>query len=86
MDSSHEIKVYIEYENTAKFVIQTNVKYSCLKVWLDTKTLCWREIKTPALPEVQFRHLSPAMSALSPALGEPGIQMTGALHQPYIYT
>ena len=49
---SHEIKVYmyIKCENIGKYVIQINVKYSCLKVWLDTKMLFWREIKTPAHP------------------------------------
>ena len=42
---------------------------------------------TPANPrhcwdtsEVKARHFSPAMSPLSPAPGEPGIQMTGALN------
>ena len=54
---------------------------------VDTKTLYLREIKTPAQPrhhrdspEVKSCHLSPAMSMLSPVLGGPGIQMTGALN------
>ena len=58
-----------------------------LKVWLGTKMLYWREIKTAAhprhcrdSPEIKSRHLSPAMPLLSPALGGPGIQMTGALN------
>ena len=49
-------------------------------------TVYWREIITPANPrhcrytsEVKAWHFSPAMSPLSPAPGEPGIQMTGAL-------
>ena len=46
----------------------------------------WREIRTPANPrhcrdtsEVKAWHFSSAMSPLSPAPEEPGIQMTGAL-------
>ena len=53
---------------------------------LDTEMLYWLQIKTPAhpkhcrdSPDVESRHLSPAMSLLSPALGMPGIQMTDAL-------
>ena len=47
---------------------------------VDTKTLYLREIKTPAhrdSPEVKSRHLSPAMSMLTPALV---IQMIDALN------
>ena len=53
---------------------------------VDTKILYWREIKTPAhpwhcrdSPKVKSWHLSPAMSLLSPTLGGPEIQMTGAV-------
>ena len=63
---SHEIKVYIKCENTAKYLIQINVKYSYLEVWLYTKMLYWREIKTLAHPRhcrdspvVKSRYLSP---------------------------
>ena len=76
--------IYIKYEDTATYFIQiSNVKYSCLKVWLDTKMLYWRGMKIPAhprhcrdSPEVRFWHISPTMPLLSPALAGPGIQMT----------
>ena len=51
------------------------------------KLVFWREIKTPAhlrhcrdSSKVKSLHLGPAMSPESPAPGEPGIQMTGALY------
>ena len=51
------------------------MKYSCLKVYD-----IGGKVKPRDSPEVKSRHLSPAMSLLSPDLGGTGIQMTGAFH------
>ena len=75
---SHEIKVhvYIKCENTAKYLIQIGWTLKCY---------IGGELNLQHIPgttgtrrRLKSRHLSPAMSPLSSALGGGGCQMTGA--------